>query len=292
MRLFIGTVLFFTLALSSIFAQAPSQTTYDAATMEQVLKEAGELQSTAPQSVAEKLAPLLTELRQSRQSGTLGGDASRILKDALLLMMRTQIMLLAPEQEILALVRELLITDPKIDEGIFNPREKLLLNKIRSAETGSLSLETSPPGAVLSYLGAELGTTPVKVDLIAGSYRFQLRLPGYLDQDVNATIQPAEVLTLSRNMRRRTVDIPISINVSFNDNRFQRENSGKKSRLQNMAGISACRATSRNTNRSFSNGRLISPLPVFSVLSMCPWGNPSKLSFRPPVINLSVWKQK
>jgi hypothetical protein len=213
MRLFIGNVLFFALTLSSIFAQAPSQTAYDATTMDLALKEAGELQSVAPQSVAEKLAPLLTELRQSRQSGTLGGDASRILKDALLLMMRTQIMLLTPEQEILALVRELLITDPTIDASIFNPREKLMLNKIRSAETGSLSLETTPPGAVLSYLGSELGTTPVKVDLIAGSYRFRLRLPGHLDQDINATIQPAEVLTLSRNMRRRSVEIPISINA-------------------------------------------------------------------------------
>jgi hypothetical protein len=213
MRPLIGSVLFFTLALSSIFAQTSSQTTYDAASMDQALKEAGELQSTEPQSVAEKLAPLMMELRQSRQNGTLGGDASRILKDALLLLMRTQIMLLAPDQEILALVRELLITDPKIDEGIFNPREKLLLNKIRSVETGSLSLETSPPGAVLSYMGVQLGATPAKVDLIAGSYRFQLRLPGYLDQDVIATIQPAEVLVLSRNMRRRTVEIPISINV-------------------------------------------------------------------------------
>lgn len=213
MRLFIGTILFIALALSSISAQAPSQTAYDAAAMDLVLKEAGELQSTAPQSVTEKLAPLLTELRQSRQSGTLGGGASRILKDALLLAMRTQIMLLAPEQEILALVRELLITDPKMDEGIFNPREKLLLNKVRSAEAGSLSLETAPPGAVLSYSGAELGTTPVKIDLIAGSYRLWLRLPGHLDQDFTATIQPAEVLTLVRNMRRRTVEIPIAINI-------------------------------------------------------------------------------
>ena len=213
MKVFIGTVLFFTLALPSIFAQAPSQTTYDAATMELILKEAGDLQSTEPQSVDEKLAPLLSELRQARESGTLAGDASRILKDALLLMMRTQIMLLAPEQEILALVRELLINDPAIDESIFNPREKLLLNKIRSAETGSLTLETTPPGAVLSYLGADLGTTPGKFDLIAGIYRFKLRLPGYLDQDVNATIQPSEILTLVRNMRRRTVEIPMSINA-------------------------------------------------------------------------------
>lgn len=213
MKPFISAVLFFTLALSSIFAQTPSPTPYDAATMEQVLKEAGELQSTAPQSVAEKLAPLLTELRQSRQGGTLGGDASRMLKDALLLMMRTQIMLLAPEQEILALVRELLIADPQMDESIFNPREKLLLNKIRSTETGSLSLETSPHGVVLSYSGVKLGATPAKIDLIAGSYRFQLRMPGYLDQDVDATIRPAEVLVLSRNMRRRTVEIPISINA-------------------------------------------------------------------------------
>ncbi len=221
MRRFIGTILFLALALSSIFAQTPSQTTYDAAAMESVLKEAGELQSSKPQSVAEKLAPLLTELRQARQTGTIGSDAVRVLREALLLMMRTQIMLLAPEPEILALVRELLIADPKIDEGIFNPREKLLLNKVRSTETGSLSLDTAPAGAVLSYLGTDMGTTPLKVDLIAGSYRLRLRLAGYLDQDIDAAIQPSEILTLSRSMRRRAVEIPLSVNapsvaISFN----------------------------------------------------------------------------
>lgn len=213
MRHCIGTVLLFTLALSSVIAQDTSPKIYDAATMDLVLKEAGELQSTAPQSVSEKLAPILAELRQSRQSGTLGEETSRILKDALLLMMRTQTMLLAPEQEILELVRELLTTDPKMDEGIFNPRERLLVKQIRSAETGSLSLDTTPPGAILSYSGSELGTTPLKLDLVAGSYQLHLRLPGYLDQDFTATIQPSEVLTYVRNMRRRTVEIPISINA-------------------------------------------------------------------------------
>ncbi|MBN1567435.1 MAG: PEGA domain-containing protein [Acidobacteria bacterium] len=213
MRPIIGAFSFFFLVLSQSIAQIPSQTAFDAAAADLILKEAGELQSTQPQSVGEKLAPLLTELRQARQGGTLGEDASRILRDALLLLMRTQIMLLAPEQEILTQVREILIANPKIDETIFNPREKLLLNKVRSGETGSLSLETTPPGAILSYLGAELGTTPAKVDLIAGAYRFQLRLPGYLDQEIDATIQPLEILTLSRSMRRRAVEIPISINA-------------------------------------------------------------------------------
>lgn len=226
MRLPIGSILFLSLAVPSILAQVSSESAFDAARIEQVLKEAGELQSTEPQSVAERLAPVLNQLRQIRDSGRLQQDTSRILKDALVLMMRTQTMLLAPEQDVLAFIRELLVTDPKIDEGTFNPREKLLLKKLRSAETGSLSLETNPQGAVLLYQGAELGASPGTFEFIAGNYRLQLRMPGYVDQSVDLTIQPAEVKSMSFTMRRRVVDIPIAINAPSTSIRVNGKNLG------------------------------------------------------------------
>jgi hypothetical protein len=211
-QLIIG-ILIAILAPSALSAQVPAPAAQDIGKMEQVLKEAGELQSSQPQAVAEKLAPLLAELRPLRQSGTLAQDGARILQDALVLLMRTQTMLLLPEAQITVLARELLTTNPRIDESIFNPREKLLLQKIRSAETGRFVLQTTPPGAVLIYLGTELGKTPAEVPLVSGAYRFQLRLPGYLDQDFEATIQPSEIVTEARTLRRRTVEIPVAINA-------------------------------------------------------------------------------
>lgn len=213
MRRIIRGILILTLTLSLLCAQESPQAPVKAADMESVLKEAVELQSKEPQAVAEKLAPMLAELRQLRQNGTLGADTARILHDALLLMMRTQIMLLTPEQEILAVIRELLIANPSIDESAFNPREKLLLRKVRTADTGSLTLETTPPGATLSYLGTALGATPGKYALIAGTYRFRLSLPGYLDKDIEATVRPGENLTAAYALRRRAVDIPVAINA-------------------------------------------------------------------------------
>jgi tetratricopeptide (TPR) repeat protein len=226
MKIFIGSISLILLAMPLLSAQNPAQEGYDPVQMETVLKEAEELQSTEPQSVAEKLDPLLSELRGLHLNAKLGEAGSRILKDTLLLMMRTQAMLLAPEEEILALVRELLILDPKIDESIFNPREKLLLEKIRSAETGSLEVETTPPGAALYYMGAEFGTTPAEIELIAGSYRFQLRLPDYLDQDIDVTVQPSETVSQSYSLRPRVVEVPIAINAPSTTIIFNGQNLG------------------------------------------------------------------
>jgi hypothetical protein len=226
MKILIGKILFFSLALSQLHAQATSDAANDVENMKLVLKEAGELQSTEPVSAAEKLAPLLATLRQLRESGALKPDVSKVFKDALLLMARTQTMLLAPEDDIMAFFRELLIVDPQVDESVFNPREKLLLKTLRSTESGNLSLETNPSGVILSYLGIEMGKTPGKFELIAGSYRFHLRLPGYLDQDIELTIKPAEVRTMSLVMRRRVVDIPIAINAPSTTIRLNGKNLG------------------------------------------------------------------
>jgi len=194
-------------------AQVPE--TQDLARMEQALKEANELQATQPQAVPEKLAPLLAELRQLQQKGSMTAAQHRIFQDALLLQMRTQAMLLQPEQEVVASLRELLVVNPKIDESIFNPREKLLADKVRSAETGRFSLQTTPAGAQLSYMGMELGATPLDpaIPLIAGTYWLQLRKQGYLDDDFTVTIMPGQMVLAKRELQRRTVAVPISINA-------------------------------------------------------------------------------
>ena len=181
--------------------------------MQALLKEAEDLQSTRMQEVLVRLAPLLAELRQLQEKRLLTPETSKIFQDALLLEVRTQVKLLAPEQEMTRSFRELLVLNPKIDESIFNPREKLLLDSLRSAESGRLSLETDPPGGTLTYLGVEMGITPVSLPLVAGTYRLNLRKQGFLDQDFEVVIRPSEILTMSRTMRRRAVEAPLSINV-------------------------------------------------------------------------------
>ncbi len=181
------------------------------AQMRQLLTEAAGLQETELQKIPEKLAPLLEELRLRLQNGTLNEESLRIFQEALLLQMRTQSKLLVDESAIAATVREVLVISPRIDDTTFNPREKLLVNKIRSADTGRLSLQTTPPGAELLYFGTSLGTTPVDLPLIAGSYRLQLRKDGYRDEAFEATIRPAELLAMERGLRRRAVQLPMSV---------------------------------------------------------------------------------
>jgi hypothetical protein len=202
------------LCLETGFAQEAAPPIFDLAKMEQVFKEAGELQSTQPQAVAEKLNPLFTELRQMRQKGTLKADGIRIYQDALLLLMRTQAILMATEDEISSSFRELLALNPKIEDSIFNPREKTLLEKVRSAETGTLSLQTTPPGCSVTYLGVDWGVTPIEIPLVSGSYTLSLRKQGYLDQDFEAVINRSEISKMARSLRRRAADLPLSVNAS------------------------------------------------------------------------------
>jgi hypothetical protein len=212
-RISITCVLTAILCATTGFAQEAAPPVFDLAKMEQVLKDAGELQSAQPEAVAEKLNPLLAELRRLRQKGALQAETSKAYQEALLLMMRTQAILFASEDEIKASLRELLALHPKIDDSIFNPLEKQLLEKVRSAETGTLSLKTNPPECSVRYQGTELGVTPLDIPLIAGSYPLTLQKTGYIDQNFEAAIKPSEILMVDRSLRRRAVDLPLSVNV-------------------------------------------------------------------------------
>jgi hypothetical protein len=208
---FVLTVFFYVV---SGLAQETAPLAGDPAKMEQVLKEAGDLQSAQPQAVAEKLNPLFSELRQLRQKGALIAETAKIYEDALLLLMRTQAMMMASESDSLSSFRELLVLNPKIEDTVFNPREKQLLEKVRSTETGKLTLQTNPPGGTVLYQGVEMGITPLDLSLAAGTYPLALRKQGYLDQNFEAVIKPSEILNMARDLRRRAVDLPLSVNVS------------------------------------------------------------------------------
>jgi hypothetical protein len=203
-------LIFFILgALPSLYSQGHDPQVI--ARMENALKEAAELQSSQLQEVLVRLEPLLSELRQIRQKGELTPATSQIYQEALLLLLRTQAKLLVPEAQIQTSLRDLMVLNPKMDDSTLNPREKILLEKIRSAETGKLILQTNPPQCSLIYLGIDLGTTPADITLIAGSYNFVLRKPGYRDQSFEAEIKSAEILTMHRIMRRNAVRIPLSV---------------------------------------------------------------------------------
>jgi tetratricopeptide (TPR) repeat protein len=212
--------------MAGLLLQAAPQEVLDPAKMEQLLKEAADLQSSQPQAVAEKLAPLLSALRQQRQDGKLAADTARILQDALLLAARTQSMLLLSEEEITPLFREILVTNPRVDESTFNPREKAALQKIRQSETGHLLLQTTPAGAGVAYLGSEFGRTPSSFALIAGAYRFRLSLPGYLDKDLEVTIRSNEDANEALTLRKRVVDIPVAVNAPGASVTFNGRNAG------------------------------------------------------------------
>ncbi len=190
--------------------QAPGESD-PTARMRQILSEAAALQDTELQKVPERLAPLLADLHARLLAGTLAGETPRIYREVLLLQLSTQSKLLADEQEIMSTVREILIVDPRIDESAFNPREKQLVNRIRSAETGRLALQTAPPGAEILYLGASLGTTPADLALIAGTYRLQLRKEGFRDEGFEAVIRPSEMLGMERGLRRRSIRLPVAV---------------------------------------------------------------------------------
>jgi hypothetical protein len=186
----------------------------DVAKMEEELKAAADSELTLLPDVAGKLAPMLAELGQMRQKGSLTAPAVKIFHEALLLLIRTQTKLLVPEEKILPTLRDLLILDPKLSEGDFNPREKILIEKIRSAETGHLQVQSKPEAAALLYLGSELGATPVDMPLMAGTYRFLLRKEGYLDQEFDATIGPGQIRTMELALRRRSVEMPVMIGAA------------------------------------------------------------------------------
>jgi len=209
MRILIGSILFLCMNSLPLSAQETSGAGDNIENWKSVLTEAVELQATEPSSVAEKLASLLSELLRLREEGTLQPERPQFSRMRSCWRRVRRQCCLRPEDDILAFMRELLVVAPGIDESIFNPREKLLLEKLRSTETGSVSLETDPSGAVLSYLGAEMGKSPGKFALIAESNRFRLSLPGYLDRNVEVTVRPEEVNNLSLQMRRRAVNIPI-----------------------------------------------------------------------------------
>lgn len=208
-----GALISSILIIAGIWTGIPCLAAQEPAKWDQVLKEAGELQVSQPQAVAEKLAPLLADLRAARQKGALGPDAAKILQDALLLLMRNQYMLLLPEVQIAPVAREILVTNPVIDSGIFNPRERILIDKIRAAETGQFSVQSVPPGAALYYMGTEMGKAPAEFPLIAGDYHWKMALPGYHDQEFEVTVRPAETVSETRTMRRRTVEIPVAVNA-------------------------------------------------------------------------------
>jgi hypothetical protein len=190
---------------------SPAQEAQEVSRLEQAVKEAAEMQSTQPGVVAEKLAPVLGEMRQRQQKGNMTPAIRKIFETAILLQTRTQAILLQPEQEVIDSLRELLIVNPAVDEGVLNPREKLLVQRIRTVETGRLQIQTVPSGAALTYLGMELGLTPLDLPLIAGTYRLRLRRQGYLDLDFDALVRPAEMSTIFHALRRRAVQLPLSI---------------------------------------------------------------------------------
>ena len=191
-------------------AQEPVPPQLDAAAMAARLAEAQELAGKQVSAAQGKLRELLADLRYWHDTGPMTAESAAIFQDALVLNIGLQTKLLAPEGQILDSFRELLIINPILDENLFNPREKLLLEKCRSGQSGRLSLQTTPAEAGLYYLGRELARTPAELSLMAGSYRLTLTSDGYLDQELQVDIRAGETTFVERSLRRKAVTIVLS----------------------------------------------------------------------------------
>jgi hypothetical protein len=58
-----------------------------------------------------------------------------------------------------------------------------------------------------------MGVTPIDIPMMAGSYTLSLRKQGYLDQNFETTINKTEIALVTKELRRRTVDLPLSVNA-------------------------------------------------------------------------------
>ncbi len=210
---FLPILLLILLLNSPAQVQAPPSASQDLSRMEQVLREVRDLQTTQPGAAFDKLKPLLDELGQLYQRAALTTEGAKLYQEALLLQARAQARRLAPESEIITTFRQLLILNPKVDPSQFNPRELGWLDRIRTSESARLSIKSNPPSSSVLYLGQDLGTTPLELSLVAGTYRFVLRKQGYRDQEFEAALKAAETLIAEPTLRRSVVELPLSINA-------------------------------------------------------------------------------
>jgi len=193
-------------------AQAPANGAQDLSRMQLALKEAHELQSQ-PAAVLEKLKPLVDELSVMYRTKTLSAEASRVFQEALLLQARAQGGRLAPEPEIVASLRQILLLNPRVTPDSFNPREQALVERVRAIESGTLVLRTDPAGCSVVYLAEDLGTTPLEIPLVAGTYRLRLRKQGYRDRELEVVIRTDETILMEVALRRSLVEVPPPINI-------------------------------------------------------------------------------
>ena len=201
------------LALPPGTTQVPASDAQNLSRMEQSLREARELQTAQPGAALEKLKPLLEELSRLYQRGSLRVEGIRLYQEALLLQARAQARRLAPEPEIVATLKRFLTLNPRADLSQFNPREQAWLDRIRSTESGRLSVKSDPPASPVFYLGQELGPTPLDITLVAGTYHFVLRRQGYREQEFDVAVKTDDILTVERKLQRSAVDLPLSLNA-------------------------------------------------------------------------------
>jgi len=201
------------LSLPAVAAQVPDPGPQSLAEFREALIEARDLQATELQTAREKLTTLLAALRNVQESMALNAESAEIFGEALLLQIGIQTKLLAPEEEIYSLLRELLIIKPTVDDILFNPRQKLLFERVRVVDSGRLSIRTTPPGGSIIYLGNNLGETPLELPLVEGTYPLLLRKEGFRDQEIEVTMGKAEILILERTLRKSSVEVPLSLNT-------------------------------------------------------------------------------
>jgi hypothetical protein len=274
------------LALTLLFvplthSQTPATPDQTVQRMRAALKEAEDIQASELQGVLDKLAPLLDELSQWQAKGALTAETATVYQDGLLLKIRTQIKLLVPDPDIAASFRALLVLSPNLDDTIFNPREKLLFEKIRSAETGRLALQIDPPGGTVTYMGMELGAAPLNVPLIAGTYHLRAQKPGYFDQEFNVTIRPSEIFTMSRALRRRSVEVPFTVSGTSAAVLLGGKSLGETAKYD--AWMASLPEERRKEYESIVRAWDIDPASsTFGLIPEAPVGEPLNLEFRAP----------
>jgi hypothetical protein len=79
-----------------------------------------------------------------------------------------------------------------------------------SSSSGTLSIQSTPPGATVSIDGKPAGVTPVTLDTMAiGTHTVELQSPDYQTSAFSVDVKAGETVTISPVLQKATSALPI-----------------------------------------------------------------------------------
>jgi hypothetical protein len=76
----------------------------------------------------------------------------------------------------------------------------MLATPVVAAEKGTIIINTTPAGAMVSINGVQQGISPITLSVDAGTYSITIQLSGYNDISTSVTVAAGETHTLNASM--------------------------------------------------------------------------------------------